>query len=160
MQIKQYNVYIYYSDTQMERLTCGCSMIHSDLKRPSASPTWASVYTVNGSWVFFLESSTLLLGLALLMHLSTSSWSCAVWSIYPLVLGLVQSWSTSSGLVLSSSAVQAQMSHALLFKLNFPAFCFLANQIYSNISIVLFPPSVFLFFFLFFLITLKLFYCK
>ena len=44
MQIKQCIFYINYSDTQIERFTCGCGiMIHSDLKRPPASPTWASV---------------------------------------------------------------------------------------------------------------------
>ena len=45
----------------MERLTCGCSFIYSDSKRPPASPTWASVYDfldLDPSIHFFLVLSS------------------------------------------------------------------------------------------------------
>ena len=92
-----------------------------DLRRPQPGHRYSDC---------FLGPAFLNLGLAVLIHLSTSSWSCAVLIYF---------------LVLSSSALEPQMSHAwdaLLFIQNF-VLIFLANQIYSKISIVLFPPFVF-----------------
>ena len=77
MQIIQYTFfYINYSDTRMERLTCGCSIIiHSDFGVPNR------------------------LGIGIDIASKPHLRSCFLkfwWSIYPLLLGLGKSWSTSS----------------------------------------------------------------
>ena len=79
-----------------------------DLRRPQPGHRYSN-WVLLSLILIHLSTSCL----AVLIHLSTSSWSCAV---------LIHFF-----LVLSSSAIEPQMSHAwdaLLFIHNFPAFCF------------------------------------
>ena len=128
------------------------SIHFSDFRRPSVSPTWASVYWLLLAF-FNLDPCIHFLGLQ-------------SWSIHTLLLGLAQYWSTFSR-AFPLRLLEPLMSHAWdapLFILYFPAFRF--NRFSQSTLLKYFhcsfPPFVsFCAFFLFFLITLKLFfYCK
>ena len=97
-----------------------------DLRRPQPGHRYSDCFL--GLAFLNLDPSIhfLVLQSWILIHLSTS-WSCSLesWSIYPLLLGLAQSWSTSWSCPLRLLSHKCRMleMHCFLYRI-FPVFCF------------------------------------